>query len=272
MDKNIETYLRELRDAMSSAGADSALVQDALFDAEEHLQAEMAAGSQFAAVAQAYGSPDEVAAAYLGAVPVRDMAAAIAAPHPSVTGGAAAVAAAPPLVATPAEPAEPATGAVAAAGQAEPVIVPAPGETFVAPEAGAGWIEVGAPADAHAAEAESGAMPTAGAPVEANTLFCPRCGGVVQVGTVYCRLCGAPLPTAEQLAAAAATGATRAVGGAGDTAVRPPRDAAAALRWTAALRRAVLRRAVRPAPSGPVPGRRAERHGGRRSRQGPNRT
>ena len=83
MDKNIETYLRELRDAMSSAGADSALVQDALFDAEEHLQAEMAAGSQFAAVAQAYGSPDEVAAAYLGTVPVRDMAAAIAAPYPS---------------------------------------------------------------------------------------------------------------------------------------------------------------------------------------------
>jgi hypothetical protein len=211
VDKNIETYLRELRDAMSSAGADSALVQDALFDAEEHLQAEMAAGSQFATVAQAYGSPDEVAAAYLGAVPVRDMAAAIAAPYPSVTVGAAAVAAA-PLAAAPVEP-------------AEPVIAAAPGETFVASEAGAGWIEVGAPADAHAAEAEASAAPTGGAPVEADTLFCPRCGGVVVVGTVYCRLCGAPLPTAEQLAAAAATGAARAAGGAGDTAVRPPREA-----------------------------------------------
>jgi hypothetical protein len=60
------------------AGADPALVQDALFDAEEHLQAEMAtadgapvfpsetAEERFARVVEQYGTPGEVAAAYLG--------------------------------------------------------------------------------------------------------------------------------------------------------------------------------------------------------------
>ena len=43
-----------------------ALVQDALFDAEEHLQSEVAAGREFAEVVEAYGTPQEVAAAYLG--------------------------------------------------------------------------------------------------------------------------------------------------------------------------------------------------------------
>ena len=61
---DIETYLKELQAAL--AGADPALVQDALFDAEEHLQSEIAAGRGFAEVADAYGSPREVAAAYLG--------------------------------------------------------------------------------------------------------------------------------------------------------------------------------------------------------------
>ena len=70
-----------------SAGADPALVQDALFDAEEHLQAEMAVGgpagaggedgalseaeraARFAAMVEGTGSPEEVAAAYVGASP-----------------------------------------------------------------------------------------------------------------------------------------------------------------------------------------------------------
>jgi len=63
--------------ALASAGADPALVQDALFDAEEHLQSEMAAGGEFTAVTEGYGSPEEVAAAYLGTVSVPDMARAM---------------------------------------------------------------------------------------------------------------------------------------------------------------------------------------------------
>jgi hypothetical protein len=77
---DIDSYLRELQAALRSAGADPALVQDALFDAEEYLQAEMAVGgavgrgtavyeARLAAATQGYGSPDEVAAAYVG-VPV----------------------------------------------------------------------------------------------------------------------------------------------------------------------------------------------------------
>jgi hypothetical protein len=80
--KDVETYLRELQAELVSSGADPALIQDALFDAEEHLQAEMAAGGEsdagggtiseaeraarFATVVEGYGAPEEVAAAYLG--------------------------------------------------------------------------------------------------------------------------------------------------------------------------------------------------------------
>ena len=64
MANDIETYLKELQAAL--AGADPALVQDALFDAEEHLQSEVAAGRGFAEVVEAYGTPREVAAAYTG--------------------------------------------------------------------------------------------------------------------------------------------------------------------------------------------------------------
>jgi hypothetical protein len=75
--KDISTYLRDLQAAL--AGADPALVQDALFDAEEHLQAELAAveanrgtsadeaDARFATVVEGYGTPEEVAAAYLAA-------------------------------------------------------------------------------------------------------------------------------------------------------------------------------------------------------------
>lgn len=63
----IETYLEELRAAL--AGADPALVQDALYDAEEYLRAEMTdagddAEGRFARVVEAYGTPEEVASAY----------------------------------------------------------------------------------------------------------------------------------------------------------------------------------------------------------------
>ncbi|MDZ4166345.1 MAG: sensor domain-containing protein [Coriobacteriia bacterium] len=64
----IEQYLHSLRAAFG--GADPALVQDALYDAEEYLHAELAGCAEndadcFAAVVERYGTPDEVAAAYL---------------------------------------------------------------------------------------------------------------------------------------------------------------------------------------------------------------
>lgn len=64
----IEEYLRSLQVAL--AGADPALVQDALYDAEEYLRAEFAECAEgdaecFAAVIERYGTPEEVAAAYL---------------------------------------------------------------------------------------------------------------------------------------------------------------------------------------------------------------
>lgn len=87
MASDIETYLRELQTAL--AGADPALVQDALFDAEEHLHAEMAAGRGFAEVVDDYGTPQEVAAAYLGTQPTPGaVASSAAAVAPAVTAGA----------------------------------------------------------------------------------------------------------------------------------------------------------------------------------------
>ncbi|KAB7762529.1 sensor domain-containing protein [Xanthomonas maliensis] len=64
----IPAYLAQLRQAL--AGADPALVQDALYDAEEYLRAELAEHSGkseaevIAAVAGSYGAPDEVAEIY----------------------------------------------------------------------------------------------------------------------------------------------------------------------------------------------------------------
>jgi hypothetical protein len=91
---DIQSYLKELQTAL--AGADPALVQDALFDAEEHLQAEVTAGRGFAEVAEDYGTPQEVAAAYRGteAVPVAPPPAeAVPASGTVVTAGVAAGAA-----------------------------------------------------------------------------------------------------------------------------------------------------------------------------------
>ena len=66
--RTVEQYLDALRAALK--GADPALLQDALYDAEEHLRAELAAhtgdaeGDVLARIVQSYGAPDEVADAY----------------------------------------------------------------------------------------------------------------------------------------------------------------------------------------------------------------
>jgi len=66
--RTVEQYLDALRSALK--GADPALVQDALYDAEEHLRAELAAhagdaeGDTLARIVLSYGAPDEVADAY----------------------------------------------------------------------------------------------------------------------------------------------------------------------------------------------------------------
>src|SRR5437868_7011516 len=65
---SIDDYLAALRAAL--AGEDPAVIQDALYDAEEHLRAEVAANPGVPAadvlerVARTYGRPDEIAAAY----------------------------------------------------------------------------------------------------------------------------------------------------------------------------------------------------------------
>jgi uncharacterized membrane protein len=66
--RSIDDYLTVLRAAL--AGEDSALIQDALYDAEEYLRAEVAANpgipeaEVLERVAGTYGRPEEVAAAY----------------------------------------------------------------------------------------------------------------------------------------------------------------------------------------------------------------
>ncbi len=66
--RSIEQYLADLRTAL--AGEDPALVQDALYDAEEYLRAEVAANAgrteadTLELIASTYGAPEEVAAAY----------------------------------------------------------------------------------------------------------------------------------------------------------------------------------------------------------------
>ena len=66
--RSIDEYLRQLRDALQ--GADPALIQDALYDAEEYLRAEVAShpgkseADVLELIASTYGAPDEVASAY----------------------------------------------------------------------------------------------------------------------------------------------------------------------------------------------------------------
>src|ERR1700733_3731048 len=66
--RSIDQYLRQLREEL--AGADAALIQDALYDSEEYLRAEVAAHPEksesdvLELIASTYGAPDEVASAY----------------------------------------------------------------------------------------------------------------------------------------------------------------------------------------------------------------
>lgn len=66
--RSIEQYLKALRAAL--AGEDPALIQDALYDAEEYLRAEVAAhpdkteADVLELIASTYGAPEEVADAY----------------------------------------------------------------------------------------------------------------------------------------------------------------------------------------------------------------
>ena len=66
--RSIEEYLKQLRQALE--GQDPALIQDALYDSEEYLRAEVAAHPQkseadvLELIASTYGAPEEVAAAY----------------------------------------------------------------------------------------------------------------------------------------------------------------------------------------------------------------
>ena len=66
--RTIDEYLKQLRSAL--AGEDAALIQDALYDAEEYLRAEVASHPErseadvLELIASTYGAPEEVAAAY----------------------------------------------------------------------------------------------------------------------------------------------------------------------------------------------------------------
>jgi hypothetical protein len=66
--RSIDEYLKQLRAALE--GEDPALIQDALYDAEEYLRAEVAAhpdkseADVLELIASTYGAPDEVATAY----------------------------------------------------------------------------------------------------------------------------------------------------------------------------------------------------------------
>src|SRR5580692_5989651 len=66
--RSIQEYLSQLRQELH--GADAALIQDALYDAEEYLRAEVAAhpdkseADVLELIASTYGAPYEVAAAY----------------------------------------------------------------------------------------------------------------------------------------------------------------------------------------------------------------
>ncbi len=67
--RSIEAYLEQLRVALH--GQDAAVIQDALYDAEEYLRAEVAGQAErpeaevLEAIASSYGAPEEVAQAYI---------------------------------------------------------------------------------------------------------------------------------------------------------------------------------------------------------------
>lgn len=88
--RSIDAYLKQLREELS--GADPALMQDALYDAEEYLRAEIAAhpgkseADVLELIASTYGAPDEVAAAYRETE--AKVSAALRTPPPKTEGGA----------------------------------------------------------------------------------------------------------------------------------------------------------------------------------------
>ncbi|HEX4387339.1 MAG TPA: sensor domain-containing protein [Steroidobacteraceae bacterium] len=87
--RSIDDYLKQLRGAL--AGEDPALIQDALYDAEEYLRAELAAhpgkseADVLELISSTYGAPDEVAAAYRDTE--RKVNAALKTPTPKVSAG-----------------------------------------------------------------------------------------------------------------------------------------------------------------------------------------
>lgn len=88
--RSIDEYLQRLRAALS--GEDPALIQDALYDAEEYLRAEVAAhagkpeAEALATIVGTYGMPDEIAAAYRATEVKVKASLATPAPRPSATG------------------------------------------------------------------------------------------------------------------------------------------------------------------------------------------
>ena len=87
--RSIDDYLKQLRSAL--VGEDPALIQDALYDAEEYLRAEVAAHPQkseadvLELIASTYGAPEEVAAAYKDTE--AKVKAALKTPAPATTTG-----------------------------------------------------------------------------------------------------------------------------------------------------------------------------------------
>jgi len=69
--RTIADYLEQLRSTLQGAGADPALIQDALYDAEEHLRAELhenpgkSEAEVLAKIVGSYGAPEEVAGIYV---------------------------------------------------------------------------------------------------------------------------------------------------------------------------------------------------------------
>lgn len=65
MDDRIARYVKALTESLERLGADPAVIQDAAFDAAEHLDGAVEGGQAVDDAVEEFGSPDEVAAGYL---------------------------------------------------------------------------------------------------------------------------------------------------------------------------------------------------------------